>query len=703
MMISALSAILVMQNLVHDIKYPETERTSVIEQIHGREIADPYRWLEDGASEKTKAWIDAQNKVTFGYLNTIPERASILNRLTKLWDYERRSAPFIEGGKRFFSKNDGLQNQAVLYVQDSPNAEPRKLLDPNALSKDGTVALSGMGVSRNGKYLAYSTSVGGSDWQEWHVLTVADGKKLSDNVKWSKFSGASWDAESKGFYYSRYDEPKSGEKLQGANYHQKVYYHKLGDPQSSDRLVHERKDQPEWGLSATVSDDGRYLIITVWKGTDPKVGLFYKDLKARSAKFIELYQPGEAAYEFVANRGGKFFIKSDKDAPLGKVITVELATRKETVIVPEGKDAMQSVTAVGNKLFITYLHDAHTVVFQHDLNGKKEKPIALPGLGTAAGFGGKLTDRETYYTFTSFTYPATVFKLEVGSGKQSTWFAPKVQAKPELYETKQVFYNSKDGTRVPMFLTHKKGIKLDGSNPTLLYGYGGFNAAMTPWFSVTNTVWLEMGGVYAVACIRGGSEYGEEWHQAGTKLKKQNVFEDFIAAAEWLIDNKYTSSSKLAINGASNGGLLVGAVLNQRPELFGAAVPEVGVLDMLRFHRFTIGWAWVSDYGSPDDPKEFEALLAYSPYHNIRAGVAYPPILVTTGDHDDRVVPAHSFKYAAALQAAHPSGSPKLIRIETSGGHGAGKPTAKIIAERSDVLGFLLKSLGMSLPADFGT
>jgi len=571
------------------------------------------------------------------------------------------------------------------------------ILDPNTMSADGTVAVSGLQVSPDGKLLAYSVSASGSDWQEWKVRDVDTANDLSDHLKWVKFSGVSWTTDNKGFFYCRYDEPK-GDSLKATNYFQKLYFHKLGTPQAEDVLVYERPDQKDWLFGGNVTEDGNYLIITVSQGTDVKNRLYYKDLKAPDAPVVKLLDDFDAAYNFVGNEGTRFWFQTDLQSPRGKIVEIDVskpARENWKVVVPESKDALQSVSFVNNKFILNYLKDAYTQVRIHDTAGKMLSEVAFPSIGSAAGFGGKAKDKETFYYFTGFTTPTTIYRYDMTTGKSTIFRQPKVDFNPADYETKQVFYNSKDGTKVPMFITHKKGLKLDGNNPTYLYGYGGFNISMTPGFSVANMVWMEMGGVYAQPSLRGGGEYGEDWHQAGMKLKKQNVFDDFIAAAEWLIANKYTSTPKLAIGGGSNGGLLVGAAMTQRPDLFGAALPAVGVMDMLRFQKFTIGWAWVSDYGSSDNPDDFKALYAYSPLHNIKPGTSYPPTMITTADHDDRVWPGHSFKFAAALQAAQAGDAPILIRIETKAGHGAGKPTSKTIEEIADRWAFLVKTLGI--------
>lgn len=692
-------ALLSIPVMAQTFTYPKAKKVDQVDDYHGTKVADPYRWLENPDAEDSREWITAQNKLTFGFLDQIPERKQIKERLTKLWNYEKYSAPFREGGRYFFYKNNGLQNQNVLYTADSLEGAPRVLLDPNALSKDGTVALSGLAISHDGKLMAYALAAAGSDWQEWKVRDVVTGKDLDDQLKWSKFSGASWTADHKGFYYSRYDAPSEKTKLEDANYFHKLYYHRVGTKQSEDVLVYERKDQKEWGFDGKVTDDGRYLIVSVWKGTDPKNLVFYQDLKAKEAKVVELINNFEAAYSFIGNDGPVFYFRTDLNASRGRIMAIDVRKPERESwkeLVPQAAETIDSdsrVNLINNQFIVPYLKDARSQIKVFDLNGKLVREIGLPGLGTATDLRGKRKDTEMFYVFTGFTTPGTVYGVDLTTGKSFVFRAPKVDFNPNDYETKQVVYASKDGTKVPMFITHKKGLKLDGTNPTYLYGYGGFNVSLTPAFSIGNLVWMEMGGVYAQANLRGGGEYGEDWHQAGMKRKKQNVFDDFIAAAEWLIANKYTSTPKLAIGGGSNGGLLVGASITQRPDLFGAALPSVGVMDMLRFQKFTIGWAWTADYGSSDNADEFKALYAYSPLHNIKPGTKYPATLVTTADHDDRVVPAHSFKFAATMQAAQAGSNPILIRIETQAGHGAGKPTTKIIEEIADRWGFLVKVL----------
>ncbi|MBC1236645.1 prolyl oligopeptidase family protein [Nostoc sp. 2RC] len=682
------------------LTYPSSHKSNQIDSYHGTVVTDPYRWLENPDSPETRAWIESQNQVTFGYLGEIPARETIKQRLTKLWDYEKYSIPFKEGEQYFYFKNDGLQNQSVLYTLKSLDAEPRILLDPNKFSEDGTVALSGLSISEDGKLLAYGISTSGSDWQEWKVRDIETGEDLQDHLKWIKFSGASWTHDGEGFFYSRYDEPKEKTQLEDVNFYQKLYYHQLGKPQSEDTLIYHRPDQKEWGFSGGVTEDGRYLIISVWSGTDSKNLLFYKDLTNPNAEVVELINEFEADYSFIDNDGSVFYFRTNLNAPRGRLIAIDTkkpARENWQEIIPQSAETLESVSILNNQWVADYLKDAHSQIKIFDLKGEFIREVQLPGLGSVGGFGGKRYDTETFYNFTSFTIPGTIYRYDMVTGKSEVFRAPKVDFNPDDYETKQVFYDSKDGTKVPMFIIHKKGIKLDGNNPTYLYAYGGFNASMTPGFSVSLLVWMEIGGVYAMANLRGGGEYGEEWHEAGMKEKKQNVFDDFIAAAEWLIANKYTRTDKLAIAGGSNGGLLVGACMTQRPDLFGAALPAVGVMDMLRFHKFTIGWAWTAEYGSPDNPEEFPALYAYSPLHNLKPDTAYPATLITTADHDDRVVPAHSFKFAAALQANHTGDAPVLIRIETKAGHGAGKPTAKIIEEAADKWAFLVRTLDVEV------
>lgn len=683
------------------ITYPDAPADEVVEEYHGTQVADPYRPLEDPDSEVTRAWVEAENEITFGFLDKIAARKPLTERLTKLWDYEKFSVPFEEGGHFFYLRNSGLQNQSVLYTTTSLDGEPRELLDPNKLSEDGTVALAGLSVNDEGSLLAYALADAGSDWLTWRVRNVETGQDTDDVIKWSKFSGASWTKDGSGFFYGRYPEPKEGEDLRASNYYQKVYFHKLGTPQSEDELIYDAPDHKEWYFGHHVTDDGKYLVIEVARSTDDVNMVLYKRLDEPDAKIVTLIDNFDAGYYLIDNDGPVFYFRTNKDAPRGRVIAIDTAQPDEAnwkELIPQSEETLRAVSLVGDRLLANYLKDAHTQVKVFDVAGKFQSEVELPGLGTATGFGGKRADTDTFYSFASFTSPPRIFRYTISDGTSSLFRAPKVDFNPDDYTTEQVFYESKDGTRIPMFISYKKGLAKNGQAATYLYGYGGFNIAMTPRFSVTNLVWMEMGGVFALPNLRGGGEYGEQWHKAGTKLDKQNVFDDFIAAAEWLIDNKYTSTPKLAIGGGSNGGLLVGACLTQRPDLYGATLPAVGVLDMLRFHKFTIGHAWVDDYGSSDNAEEFKALYKYSPLHNIESGVCYPPTLITTADHDDRVVPAHSFKFAATLQAAQGCDKPILIRIETKAGHGAGKPTTKIIEEAADKWGFLVRVLDIKLP-----
>ncbi|MES2261644.1 MAG: prolyl oligopeptidase family serine peptidase [Pseudomonadota bacterium] len=681
------------------LNYPASKKVDQQDNYHGTVVADPYRWLEDANSAETKEWVEAQNRLTQGYLAQIPNREAIRQRLTKLWNFERYSVPYKEGGRYFYSRNDGLQNQAVLYTMKTLDQAPRLLLDPNTLAADGTVALAGTAVSPDGKFLAYSTAASGSDWNEIRVREIDSGKDRQDHIKWVKFSGTSWAHDGSGFYYSRYDEPKEESKLADINYFQKLYFHKIGTPQDADVLVYDRPDQKEWGFGGEVTDDGRYLVITSTQGTERKTRVFYKDLLKPGAKVTGLLERFDAAYEFIDNDGPLFYFRTDKDAPKSRIVAIDIRHPEQwRELVPESAQTLVSAHVVNRQLLVNYLSDAHSAVKVFDLRGKPVRDIALPGIGSAAGFGGKRGDSETFYSYASFTTPATIYRYDMKRGTSSVYRQPKVDFDPNAYETRQEFFTSRDGTRVPMFIVAKKGIKLDGSNPTYLYGYGGFNISLTPAFSVANLAWVEMGGVYVMANLRGGGEYGEAWHQAGTKLQKQNVFDDFIGAAEWLVAHKVTSPGKLAIGGGSNGGLLVGAAMTQRPDLFAAAVPQVGVMDMLRFQKFTIGWAWTSDYGSSDNADEFKALFKYSPLHNLKPGGCYPATMITTADHDDRVVPAHSFKFAATAQAAQAGANPVLIRIDTKAGHGAGKPTTKQIDEVTDRWGFLSRALNMGVP-----
>jgi prolyl oligopeptidase len=682
--------------------YPPAPTSDTIDDYHGTKVADPYRPLENPDSPETRAWIDAENKITFSYLEQIPQRKQLRDRLTQLWNFERYSVPVKENGRYFYTKNDGLQNQSVFYFVDALNGEPRMLLDPNKLSSDGTIAVTESTISDNGKLFAYALSTSGSDWMEWHFRDVNSGKDLSDIIKWSKFSAGAFTKDGKGFFYSRYDEPKSG-ALVNANYFQKLYFHRIGSPQADDVLIYERPDNKELGFIGQVTEDGRYVVIWVWQGSERNNRFYYKDLSQKDSQVVRLLDDFDAEYAFLGNDGPVFWFRTDLDAPLGRVIAIDTnnpARANWKTIVAEQKEALETVSVVHDTFIASYLKDAHSHVRLYKLDGTHLRDLELPGLGTTTGFTGRRSDTETFYSYQSFTTPATIYRLDLVAGRSSIYRQPKLAFNPSDFETRQVFFTSKDGTRVPMFLSFKKGLKLDGNSPTYLYGYGGFNVSETPAFKVSNLVWMEMGGIFASVNLRGGGEYGKPWHEAGMRTKRQNVFDDFIAAAEYLIANKYTSSPKLAIGGGSNGGLLVGAVMTQRPELFGATLPAVGVMDMLRFHKFTIGWGWVSDYGSSDNPEEFKAIYKYSPLHNIKPGTSYPPTFITTADHDDRVVPAHSFKFAAAMQKAQSGPNPILIRIETKAGHGAGKPVTKLIEEAADRWAFLVKTFNMKMSGE---
>jgi prolyl oligopeptidase len=684
--------------------YPESLRTDHVDVLHGVPVADPYRWLEDLESERTRAWVEAQNRLTAEHLHTLPEREAIRRRLTELWNFERYGVPVCEGRRYFFTCNDGLQDQSVLYTLETLDGVPRVLIDPNALSQDGTVALTSFNVSPDGRLVAYGLAHAGSDWQEWRVRDVETGCDLADHLQWVKFSQSAWTHDNGGFFYCRYDEPVAGRPLEDAHFWQKLYYHRLGTPQSADELVYQRLDDKEMGFIPFVSDDGRYLFIHVWKGTENENAIFYRDLSSPSppsppsspSPVIELLAAFDACYTYVGTDGPVVWFVADLDAPRGRLIAIDLrqpAREHWRELIPETVETLQGVSCIGGRFLAHYLKDAYSQVRIFHRDGRPLGELELPALGSVNGFFGRGEDRETFYCFTSFTVPGTIYHWDADTGESRVFRSPALSFDPEDYETRQVFYPSLDGTRVPMFITARKGTPHDGRRPTYLYGYGGFNTAMTPSFSLPLLVWMERGGVYAVANLRGGGEYGEEWHQGGSRRQKQNTFDDFIAAAQWLSANGTTAPDRLAVGGHSNGGLLAAATLIQRPDLFAAALVGVGVLDMLRFHLFTIGWGWVSDYGSPDDPGDFAVLYSYSPYHNVRLGEEYPAVLITTADHDDRVVPAHSFKFAAALQSGQAGPAPVLIRIETRAGHGSGKPTSKQIEEAADELSFLWAEL----------
>ena len=680
--------------------YPESKKVDQIDDYFGTKVADPYRWLEDDQKPEVQSWIEAQNKVTFAYLDRIPYRERLKTRLTELFNYPRISAPFRRGDTYFFTKNDGLQNQSVYYIQKGMNGKPELFLDPNKFSADGTSVLSTFSLSKDGKYLAYGISTGGSDWTTMSVMEVATRKNLADEIKWIKNSGVSWSGD--GFYYSRYPEPEKGRELTSKNEFQTVYFHKVGTPQSADVLVYEDKEHPQRFQSVGTTEDERYAILNISERGKGKKGnsLYYRNLKSHVATFVPIVaEIGDDSFGVIDNVGDKLLVRTNKNAPNGRVVLIDLWQPEETNwkdVLPERTEPLQSVGTAGGKLFASWRKDVATRAYVFDLTGKLENEIQLPGVGSAGGFGGLNDDKYVFYSFTSFNFPPTIYKYDIATKKSSVFRKVDIPGfNPDAYETKQVFYNSKDGTRVPLFLVYKKGLKLDGNNPTLLYGYGGFNVVTSPGFSSTRMALLEQGVVYASANMRGGGEYGEKWHEAGTKLKKQNVFDDFIAAAEWLIANKYTSPNRLAIQGASNGGLLVGAVANQRPELYRAVIEQAGVMDMLRFQKFTIGWNWIADYGSSEaNIEEFQALYAYSPIHNIKQGAKYPATLITTADHDDRVVPAHNYKYAAALQAGQGGDQPVVIRIDTKSAHGASN-TTKAIEQTRDIYAFLFENLGV--------
>jgi prolyl oligopeptidase len=681
-----------------ELQYPKTKKIEHIDTYHDVKVPDPYRWLEDENSAETAKWVEEQNKVTFAYLEKIPFRAKIQERLEKLYNYPKYSSPVRRGEYFFFTKNNGLQNQEVYYIQKGLDGTPEELIDPNKFSEDGTSQLGRFSLSKDGKYAVYGISKGGSDWEELSVMEVASKKTLGDNLQWVKVSGIAWRGD--GFFYSRYDAPEKGKELSFKNENHKVYFHKIGTQQSEDELVYEDKANPQRFHTVRTTEDERFAILNISERGKGKEGnaIFYRDLSKGEKGFTPIIgEIGKETFSVLGNVGEKFLIQTDKGAPNRRVILYDPKNPEEKnwkTVLPEKREPLRSVTISGGKLFASYLKDVATRAYVYSLDGKLENEVKLPGLGSARGFGGRSDDKFVFYTFTSFIYPPTIFRYDIATRKSALFRAPEIpDFKPADYETKQVFYNSKDGTRVPMFLVYKKGLRLDGNNPTLLYGYGGFNITNSPSFNSLDLALFEQGFVYASANMRGGDEYGEKWHEAGTKLRKQNVFDDFIAAAEWLIAHKYTSPQRLAINGASNGGLLVGAVMNQRPELFSAAVPQVGVMDMLRFHKFTIGWNWIPDYGSSDNPEEFKALHAYSPLHNIREGVKYPVTLITTADHDDRVVPAHSFKYAATLQEKASRENPVLIRIDTKSGHGSSN-TTKMIEQWADIYSFLMFNLG---------
>lgn len=680
------------------LKYPQTAKVDTVDTYFGVQVKDPYRWLENDRSPETEAWVKTQNAVTHAYLDRIPFREALKNRLTELTNYPKYSSPMKKKGVYYFFMNNGLQNQSVLYRQTSLTAQPELLLDPNTLSADGTVALSSMGISNNGKYLAYSVARAGSDWNEIYVMDLASKKLLDDHIQWVKFSGISWQGD--GFYYSAYDAPQPGKELSKINEYHKVFFHRIGTSQKEDRLIFENKEFPLRNCAAGVTDDEKYMFVYETESTSGNTFLF-KDLTKPEAPLLSLVKDFDNDYSVVDHYNGKVYVLTNWKAPKQRLMEIDPEhPQRENwkEIIPESTDVLENVSLVGGKIIAVYMKDAANHAYVFDTSGKKLYEVQLPSLGALSGFSGEKDENEAFYTFTSYTFPATVYRFDPAVNHSEVFRKPEMKFNSDEFTSEQVFYTSKDGTKVPMAIIYKKGMKRDGKNPLMLYGYGGFNISLNPSFSVNRIPFLENGGIYAIANLRGGGEYGEEWHRAGTKMKKQNVFDDFIAAAEYLIKEKYTSSAKLAINGGSNGGLLVGATLTQRPDLMAVAVPEVGVLDMLRYQKFTIGWAWATDYGTSSESKEmFEYLCGYSPLHNVRKGVKYPATLVMTGDHDDRVVPAHSFKFAATLQADNSGRNPTLIRIDTNAGHGAGKPIAKIIDAQADMWAFVMKNLGMTV------
>ena len=677
--------------------YPKAKKVDSVDTYFGHQVEDPYRWLEDDNSDETAEWVKAENKITQDFLTKIPFREDLEKRLTDIWNYPKYGVPFKKGDNYFFFKNDGVQNQSVMYITDNLDVDAKVLLDPNALSEDGTVALASMGISKDGKYLAYSTASGGSDWNEIYVMEIESRNMLDDHIKWVKFSGVSWWKD--GFFYSSYDAPKEGDELSGQNQYHKVYYHKLGTKQSADILIFNDENNPLRNFYAYLTEDKSFLILSESESTSGNSLYAAKLTDINNIDIKKIAEGFEFDYSVVDNIDNKLLIKTNHNAPKGKLVTVDFnkpEIENWTDLIPEKDDVLQGTGIVGGRLFAEYLKDASNFAYFYDFDGKLLNELKLPAIGTLSGFNGEKDETTAFYGFTSFTYPSSVYKYDIETNTSELYKESEVDFDPSLYKTEQIFYESKDGTKVPMFVIHKKDLKMDGQNPTMLYGYGGFNISLTPSFSISRAAFLEQGGIYVMANLRGGGEYGEEWHEAGTKLLKQNVFDDFIYAAKYLIANKYTSSNKLAIAGGSNGGLLVGACMVQEPDLFKVAIPMVGVLDMLRYHEFTIGWAWAADYGRSDDSEEmFKYLLGYSPLHNVKKGVNYPATLAITADHDDRVVPAHTFKFMATLQENDGGKNPVLVRIETKAGHGAGKPTAKQIEEAADMYGFIMYNLGM--------
>ena len=680
-----------------NLDYPSSKAVDQVDDYHGQKVEDPFRWLEDVDSSETKDWVKKQNELTFGYLKGIPERESLVKRLGELWNYERYGFPTVHGTTWVVSHNNGLQNQNILYKAAELDAPKEVLLDPNTLSSDGTTSLAGYEVSSDGKWLAYGLAKAGSDWNTWKIRNIETGSDLVDTLDWIKFSTVAWTKDNAGFFYSRYDQPKTESEFTGANYFQKLYYHKVGTPQSADLLVYERSDEKEWGFRPKVSDDGAFLIVAVWRGTERKNQIFYAPIQAGSVPvqkdFRELLSGFLAEYEFLGNDGDLFYFETDRDAPKRRIIAIDRIQKEESkwkTIVPESAESIEGASLIQDQFFVTLLQDATSVVRRYQVDGTRLEDLPIPGLGTVTGFEGKRASKETFFSFTNTITPPAIYRVDLSDGAVKPWREPKIAFDPKEFVTERTFYTSKDGTRIPLILSYKKGFLRDGNGRAFLYAYGGFNISITPTFSPANLAWMEQGGVYAVANIRGGGEYGREWHESAMLDKKQNCFDDFIAAAEYLIANRYTNRDRLAVHGRSNGGLLIGAVMTQRPDLFAVALPAVGVMDMLRFQKFTIGWAWVNEFGSSDDPKQFSTLFSYSPLHNLRPGTRYPATMVTTADHDDRVVPGHSFKFAARLQACQSGSSPALIRIETSAGHGAGTPVSKLIEAAADMWAFVL-------------
>lgn len=678
------------------ITYPETKRTDVTDTYFGVEVADPYRWLEDDNSPETAGWVAAQNEITFAHLEAIPFRNALKQRFETIWNFERYGVPFKKGGRYFFFRNDGLQNQSVLYMQESLDAEAEVILDPNTFSEDGTISLGAISPSPDGKYLAYSISRGGSDWNEILVMDMETRELLPDNILWVKFSGISW--QGNGFYYSAYDAPKEGQALSGANEYHKVFYHTLGTPQSADQVIFQDKNNPKRNFYSGITEDERFLVIVETESTSGNA-LYVKDLEAKNAKFIKLADGYNFDHNAIDHINGKILVSTNNGAPMNHVVLIDPANPAREnwkVVIPETENVLLGAGMAGDYIVTYYLEDANSKAYFFDYNGEMVRKMELPGIGTIGGLSAEKGDNLAFFSFSSFTTPSSIYKYDLANHESELYRQSNVDFNPDAYETRQVFFTSKDGTRVPMFIVHKKGLKLNGKNPVLLYGYGGFQVPTLPGFAVSRVPFLEQGGVYVSVNLRGGNEYGDAWHKAGTKMNKQNVFDDFIAAAEWMVENKYTNPERIAIMGGSNGGLLVGAAMLQRPDLFKVAIPIVGVLDMLRYQYFTIGWAWAGDYGRSDESEEmFRYLLGYSPLHNVKDGVNYPATLAITADHDDRVVPAHTFKFMAELQYRHAGPNPVLVRIETQAGHGAGKPTSKLIEENTDIYSFIMHHLGM--------